>query len=159
MKINDDRDKDRDDDHLGPDCLISSSLLVESVLQAWLPSVARKQWLGSDNVESYVFCHQVEIRIVVDELEPVLCAEGADEHVYGLSDRHAFGPEESVVGCRFLGNAEANHIEVRKREQEARDFSSFASGSDALDHLAVDEVANADKVLLETQIDLVRDTG
>jgi hypothetical protein len=31
MKSDDDHDKDRDDDHPGPDCLISSSLLVEPV--------------------------------------------------------------------------------------------------------------------------------
>ncbi len=29
MKIDDDRDSDRDDDYPGPDCLISSSLLVD----------------------------------------------------------------------------------------------------------------------------------
>jgi hypothetical protein len=41
-------------------------------LQARLLAVAWKQWLGSDYLESNVFGHQVEIRIMVDKLQPML---------------------------------------------------------------------------------------
>ena len=56
-------------------------------------AVFRVRWnlvLGSDYVESDVFRHQVEIRVMVDELQTVFGTEGADEDVYRLPDGHAF---------------------------------------------------------------------
>jgi len=58
---------------------------AERVLQARLPAVAWKQCLGSDYVESDVVCHQGEIRVKVDQLQPMICAERADENVNRLS--------------------------------------------------------------------------
>jgi hypothetical protein len=41
--------------------------------------------MGSDDIESDVLRHEIEIRVVVKELQPVRCAKRADEHVDRLS--------------------------------------------------------------------------
>jgi hypothetical protein len=95
---------------------------------------------------------------MVNELETVFGTEGADENVYGLPDGHAFRPEKTVVGRRLFGDAETHHVELREREKKARHFAPFPWWPDALHDLAVDKVANADKTLIETQIDFVGDS-
>ena len=45
--------------------------------------------LGLQDVQSNVFCHQIEIRIVVHDLEAVLGTESADENVNSLTYSHA----------------------------------------------------------------------
>ena len=45
--------------------------------------------LGLEYVQPDVFCHQVEIGIVVHDLEPVLSTKCADQYVNSLSHSHA----------------------------------------------------------------------
>jgi hypothetical protein len=50
MKSDDDRDKDRDDDQPGPDCLISSSFLIELLPEARLVASPRGWLFGSPSL-------------------------------------------------------------------------------------------------------------
>src|SRR5450759_623714 len=86
--------------------------------QPWLPAVAWKPRLGLEDVQPEVLCHQVEIRIVVDELESMLGTEGSDEYSDRLSNRHALRSEKSVIGGRLLRHAETDHLEPRERQQQ-----------------------------------------
>lgn len=74
--------------------LFSFSLSVGSVAQRWRSpgafSARCSVWLGLYDIQSDVRCHQIKIRIVMDNFKTMLDTECADKDIDCFADSHTF---------------------------------------------------------------------
>ena len=61
---------------------------ILSIIEVMSQAGAWKEW--SDDVKTNVFRHQIKIRIMMDELQPMFCAECANKYIDRLSNRDTF---------------------------------------------------------------------
>ena len=92
---------------------------------------------------------------MVHNSKSVLGTECSDQDIDGLSDSDTLRSEESVVGCRFFSDTEADHVELWQGQKKGRDLVSFTRRAYALHHFAIDKVSDTHKIFFKTFIDLL----
>ena len=84
----------------------------------------------------------------MQDRDAVLDAEGTDQNVDGLAHGHTFRSQQPVVRGRSFSDVETDHYKSVKGEEQGGDGRSIARRAEALHDLAIDEIADADKVAL-----------